>query len=59
MSKFTLICEDDPCPFGGSITTKRTFEFDAIELEGIVGEFVPLFTLSFPDKNIPVPSIVN
>lgn len=39
MSKFTLICEDDPCPFGASITTKRTFEFDAIELEGIVGEF--------------------
>jgi hypothetical protein len=39
MSKFTFICEDDPCPFGESITTKRTFEFDAVHLEGIIGEF--------------------
>ena len=39
MSKFTFICEDEPCPFGSSITTKRTFEFDAVELSGIVGEF--------------------
>ena len=39
MSKFTFICEDDPCPFGESITTKRTFEFDASHLEGIIGEF--------------------
>ena len=39
MSKFTFICEEEPCPFGSSITTKRTFEFDAVELSGIVGEF--------------------
>jgi hypothetical protein len=39
MSKFTFICEDDPCPFGESITTKRTFEFDAVHLEGIINEF--------------------
>lgn len=39
MSKFTFICEDDPCPFGESITTKRTFEFDASHLDGILGEF--------------------
>lgn len=39
MSKFTFICEDDPCPFGESITTKKTFEFDAVHLEGIIGEF--------------------
>jgi hypothetical protein len=39
MSKFTFICEDDPCPFGESITTKKTFEFDAVHLDGIIGEF--------------------
>jgi len=39
MSKFTFICEDEPCPFGSSITTKRTFEFDAVDLSGIIGEF--------------------
>ena len=39
MSKFTFICEDDPCPFGESITTKRTFEFDASHLDGVIGEF--------------------
>jgi hypothetical protein len=39
MSKFTFICEEEPCPFGESITTKRTVEFNAVHLEGIIGEF--------------------
>lgn len=39
MSKFTFICQEGPCPFGESITTKRTVEFDAVHLEGIINEF--------------------
>lgn len=39
MSKFTFICEDEPCPFGDSIIAKRTVEFDAVHLDGILGEF--------------------
>lgn len=39
MSKFTFICEDEPMPFGDSIITKRTFEFNADHLDGVVGEF--------------------
>jgi hypothetical protein len=39
MSKFTFICQEEPCPFGESITTKRTVEFDAVHLDGIIGEF--------------------
>jgi len=39
MSKFTFICEDEPCPFGESILTKRTFEFNADTLAGVIGEF--------------------
>ena len=39
MSKFTFICEDDPMPFADAITTKRTFEFNAEQLDGVLGEF--------------------
>lgn len=39
MSKFTFICEDEPMPFGESIITKRTFEFNADHLDGVIGEF--------------------
>ena len=39
MSKFTFICEDEPSPFGDTIVTKRTFEFEASHLDGIIGEF--------------------
>jgi hypothetical protein len=39
MSKFTFICEDEPCPFGDSILAKRTVEFDATHLDGVIGEF--------------------
>ena len=39
MSKFTFICEEDPCPFGESITTKKTFEFNADRLDSVIGEF--------------------
>ena len=39
MSKFTFICEDEPSPFGDTIVTKRTFEFNADTLDGVVGEF--------------------
>ena len=39
MSKFTFICEEDPCPFGESITTKRTVEFSADHLGGVISEF--------------------
>jgi hypothetical protein len=39
MSKFTFICEDEPCPFGDSILTKRTFEFNADTLDSVIGEF--------------------
>jgi hypothetical protein len=39
MSKFTFICEEEPCPFGESITTKRTVEFSADHLGGVIGEF--------------------
>jgi len=39
MSKFTFICEEEPCPFGDSIISKRTVEFNAVHLDGIIGEF--------------------
>jgi len=39
MSKFTFICEEEPCPFGESITTKRTVEFSAVHLGAVMGEF--------------------
>ena len=39
MSKFTFVCKDEPSPFGDEILTKRTFEFDASHLDGIIGEF--------------------
>lgn len=39
MSKFTFVCEDEPSPFGDTIITKRTFEFNADTLDGVVGEF--------------------
>ena len=39
MSKFTFICEDEPDLFGESIHTKRTVEFNAVRLDGIIGEF--------------------
>ena len=39
MSKFTFICVDDPSPFADTIVTKRTFEFDAAHLDGVIGEF--------------------
>ena len=39
MSKFTFICEDEPMPFADSIITKKTFEFNADRLDGVIGEF--------------------
>ena len=39
MSKFTFICEDEPMPFADSIVTKKTFEFNADHLHGVIGEF--------------------
>ena len=39
MSKFTFICEDDPMPFADTITTKKTFEFNADRLDSVIGEF--------------------
>ena len=39
MSKFTFVCVDDPSPFADTIVTKRTFEFDANDLGGVIGEF--------------------
>ena len=39
MSKFTFICEDEPDTFGHLIVAKRTVEFDAVHLEGIINEF--------------------
>jgi hypothetical protein len=39
MSKFTFICEDEPMPFADSIITKKTFEFNADHLDGVIGEF--------------------
>lgn len=39
MSKFTFVCEDEPSPFGDTIVTKRTFEFNADTLDGVIGEF--------------------
>lgn len=39
MSKFTFISEDTPSPFGDEILTKRTFQFEASHLDGIIGEF--------------------
>ena len=39
MSRFTFICEDDPMPFADAIVTKKTFEFNADNLHGVIGEF--------------------
>jgi hypothetical protein len=39
MSKFTFICEDEPMPFADAIVTKKTFEFTADRLDGVIGEF--------------------
>jgi hypothetical protein len=39
VSKFTFICEDESSPFADCISTKRTFEFDADTLDGVIGEF--------------------
>lgn len=42
MSKFTFICQEEPstfAEFGDEIATKRTVEFHASHLEGIIGEF--------------------
>jgi len=39
MSRFTFICEDDPMPFADAIVTKKTFEFNADHLHGVIGEF--------------------
>jgi hypothetical protein len=39
MSKFTFICEDEPMPFADAIVTKKTFEFNADHLDGVIGEF--------------------
>lgn len=38
MSKFTFICEDEPMLYEG-IITKKTFEFNADTLDGVIGEF--------------------
>jgi hypothetical protein len=39
MPKFTFICEDDPMPFSESVVTKRTVEFDAVQINDVVSEF--------------------
>jgi hypothetical protein len=39
MPKFTFICEDDPMPFSTGVVTKRTIEFDAVQLNDVVSEF--------------------
>ena len=39
MSKFTFICEEEPMPFADVVTTKRTFEFNAVSLNDIIQEF--------------------
>ena len=39
MSRFTFICEDEPMPFADAIVTKKTFEFNADHLDGVIGEF--------------------
>lgn len=39
MPKFTFICQDDPMPFSEGVTTKRTIEFDAVQLGDVVAEF--------------------
>lgn len=39
MSRFTFICEDDPMPFADATVTKKTFEFNADNLHGVIGEF--------------------
>jgi len=39
MSKFTFICEEEPIPFAGTITSKRTVQFDAVSLLDIITEF--------------------
>lgn len=39
MSRFTFICEEQPSILGDAIVAKRTVEFDAVHLEGIIGEF--------------------
>lgn len=39
MAKFTFICEDDPMPFSEGVVTKRTIEFDAVQINDVVAEF--------------------
>lgn len=39
MSKFTFVCEEEPSILGDSIVAKRTVEFHADHLGGIIGEF--------------------
>lgn len=39
MSKFTFICEEEPIPFAGTITSKRTVQFDAVSLNDVIAEF--------------------
>ena len=60
MPKFTFICEDDPMPFSTGVTTKRTIEFDAVQIGDVVSEFElflrgagfnPSGVLDFVDEN--------
>jgi hypothetical protein len=60
MPKFTFICEDDPMPFSESVVTKRTVEFDAVQINDVVSEFElflrgagfnPRGVLDFVDEN--------
>jgi hypothetical protein len=39
MPKFTFICEDDPMPFSEGVVTKRTIEFEAVQIGDVVAEF--------------------
>ena len=39
MSKFTFICQDEPMPWSGGITSKKTVEFNGDSLSDIVSEF--------------------
>lgn len=39
MPKFTFICQDDPMPFSEGVVTKRTIEFEAVQISDVVAEF--------------------
>jgi hypothetical protein len=39
MSKFTFTCVDDAIPWAGQVTTKRTFEFEAVHIDSVIDEF--------------------